>query len=195
MSQTQNFATPYVAPPPTMFKDSFDGMPFWQSTLESKLQQLLAQVTTMTTLSLINEGVTSPDTFPVMFLAAAMSMCSEGDMPDCGNKVALAAEYSALAQAAYANVPASQWNAATFTDGGTTTVAPAPPPPPAGSLFGVPVGDGRLNLGALAISEINGGALFNGAIAVNPADGKTYSLTFAQGLAGMGLSGFWTPQA
>ena len=179
-----------------MFLDNFGGMPFWQSNLESKLQQLLAQVTTMTTLSLVNEGITGPNAFPVMFLAAAQSLCEEGNLPDCPNSAALAAKYAAMAQAAYANVPASQWNPATFTATGSAPQTPsAPPAPPSTNLFGVPVGDGRLNLGQFAVSEITAGTLLNGAIAVNPADGKTYALTFAIGLAGMGISGFWTPQA
>jgi hypothetical protein len=165
-------------------------------TLETKLQEWLAEVTHMSTLALINSGVSSPSQLPAVAIAVAQSVCAEGNPPDCAQSGLLANLYGTMAELAFAQVPASQWNAATYTDTSDTPdvpTAPTQPIPLATTLFGVPVGDGRLNLSSLAIKEISAGTLPNGATAINPADGKSYALSYALTMAGMGIGGFWTP--
>ena len=195
-----NFAVPYNAPPPgptnTYAAPAFGGATQTQYNLEGFLQQLLAQYTHMTTLMLINSGITDPTQFPANFLEVAESICAEGSPPDAGNKELLAQLYGTKAELAYAQVPASQWNRATFTDyaSGPDVVAPGPPSPITG-IFGSPVGDGRLNLTNLTIGQINSGALKQGSVVANPADGKSYTLTYALVMAGMGMGGYWTPVA
>ena len=191
-----NFPVPYTAPPPVTYNATFGGFTQAQPTLETKLQEWLAQVTHMSTLALINSGISSPAQLPAVAIAVAQSVCAEGTPPDCPQSGLLANLYGTMAELAYAQVPASQWNPATYTDTSDTPdapVTPAPAPPVSTSLFGIPVGDGRLNLSTLAVQEITSGTLVNGATAINPADGKTYIMSEAVNLIGMTITGFWTP--
>ena len=185
---TQNFATPYTAPTPVTFPAVFGGFTWQQPTCETKLQEWLAEVTHETTLSLMNSGIADPSQFPAVALAVAQSVCSEGAPPDCAQSAALAAEYGAMAQDAFQDVPASQWNKATFTDVGTPdkVVSSAPA---VFTLFGNSTGDGDYALGNLAIDQLTAGTLRSGATAVNPADNKTYTLVAAKEL--MGWGGYW----
>ena len=188
---SQNFATPYNAPVPVTYPAVFGGFTWGQPSVEDKLQEWLAEVTHMTTLSLIGSGITDPSQFPAVALAVAQSVCAEGAAPDCSQSTVLAAKYGAMAQQAYANVPASQWNPASFVDTSDTPDTPPPtPPPPAMSLFGTSTGDGDYSISGLALSELSAGTLKSGATAVNPADGKTYTLVAAQEL--MGWGGYWS---
>jgi hypothetical protein len=193
-----NFAVPYNPPVPgPQYQATFGGITQNQPTLEGHLQQWLGQITHMTTLFLMNMGMTSPADFPAQALAVAESVCAEGSPPDCANSAMLAQLYGTMAELAYAQVPASQWNRNTFTATSSTPDVPVAvgPPSPITGIFGVAVGDGRLNLTNLTINQINSGALAQGAVVVNPADGKSYALTYALAMAGMGMDGFWTPVA
>jgi len=132
-----NFAT-YVPAGPA----NFATMPFGNSstttfTLDSYLQARVASITGESTLSLMNEGIRGPGDLPATIAQLAQQYCTAEGPPDCGNINALVAKYSAIAVAAFANVPASQWNPATFTAYAYSGPQSAPPQgSPAGSGSG-----------------------------------------------------------
>jgi hypothetical protein len=116
----------YQAPPPTFAASSFSGVPTQVATLESYMQQWLQDVTQVSTLTLVSDGIKSPQDFAASAMRAAEGYATTENPPDSVNMNALVAQYAGMAQAAYANVPASQWNPATFTDYAL---------PPAGSTY------------------------------------------------------------
>lgn len=193
VSAPSNTPAPYNAPPPQFFSGQFAGVAIQQATLESFLQQWLAQVTHVSTLTLMNEGVTGPQMFPAIAWQVTLSVCNEGNPPDCANMVSLANRYGALAQAAYANVPATQWNASTYS--ANAIVPPAPPPGPAIQPPANPVGVCYLDAVAVQIKcygapGLNPASVSDGSQVVS--NGKFYIAHVSQAL--MGPSVYFTPQ-
>lgn len=139
--QPSNTAT-YIPAGPA----NFATMPFGNSTtttftLDSYLQQRVAGITGESTLALVNEGIRGPGDLPGLVAALAQQYCAAENPPDCGNISAIVAKYSAMLLAAFANVPASQWNPATFT---------------AYAYNGSPAGSGSSGAGAGAGSSPSG---------------------------------------
>ncbi len=116
----------YQAPPTTFVQSSFGGIPTQVGTLQSYLQQWLQDMTVVSTVSLVAQGITGPQDFAASALRAAQGYCAAENPPDSSDMNSLVAQYAEMAQAAYANVPASQWNPATYTDYAL---------PPAGSTY------------------------------------------------------------
>jgi hypothetical protein len=135
-SQPSNSAT-YIPAGPA----NFATMPFGNSTtttftLESYLQQRVASLTGVSTLSLANEGI-NPSNIPAWLAESAQQYCQAESPPDCGNISSLVAKYAAQAVAAFANVPASQWNPDTYTPyaySGPQNNPPQGSPSPTGGL-------------------------------------------------------------
>ncbi len=118
----------------------FATMPFGTSTtttftLDSYLAQRVGSITGVAVDSLVNEGIHLND-LPGLIAADAQQYCAAEHPPDCGDASALVAKYTQIVMAAFAHVPASQWDPATYTpyaySSPTALNPPAPqaPPPP-----------------------------------------------------------------
>lgn len=110
-----NTATYIPAGPANFATMQFGNSTTTTFTLDSYLQARVASITGEPIDALVNEGIRGPGDIPGLIAQLAQQYCTAEGPPDCGNISALVAKYSAIAQAAYANVPASQWNPATFT--------------------------------------------------------------------------------
>jgi len=113
---------------PTYSTQQFGNSTTTTFTLASYMAQMVSQFTAQSPLSLQNQGIT-PATAAAQLMALAQQYCTAEGPSDCGQINAIVAAAAAQVAAAYAGVPASQWNPATFTDyagdGGAPAQAPA----------------------------------------------------------------------
>lgn len=83
-------------------------------TLQSYMDQKVQEFTAESPLSLQNQGIT-PSTAAGQLMQLAQQYCAVEGPPDCGQINSIVAAAAAQVAGAYANIPASQWNPATFT--------------------------------------------------------------------------------
>jgi len=97
----------------------FATMPFGNSTtttftLASFMAEQVQAFTGQSALSLQNQGIT-PSTAAAQLMALAQGYCATENPPDCAQIGAIVSAAAAQVAAAFAGIPASQWNPATFT--------------------------------------------------------------------------------
>lgn len=112
--QPSNSATYIPAGPANFATMQFGNSTTTTFTLDSYLAQRVASITGVSVLSLANEGI-NPGNVAALIAADAQQYCDAEGPPDCGQIGSLVAKYAAMAVGAFKNVPASQWNPATFT--------------------------------------------------------------------------------
>jgi hypothetical protein len=129
-----NSGTFIPAAPPTYSTQQFGNSTTTTFTLASYIAQKVQEITGQSTLSLQNQGIT-PASLGATLMSLAQQYCTAEGPSDCGQIGSIVAAATAQLQAAFANVPASQWNPATFTDYAYSAPASAPayqaPQPPA----------------------------------------------------------------
>ena len=109
-----NTPTFLLSAPPTYSTQQFGSSTTTTYTLASYMAEQLQFYTGQSPLSLANQGIT-PQTMAAKLMELAQQFCAAEGPSDCGQINQIVAAAVAAAQAAFQNVPASQWNPATFT--------------------------------------------------------------------------------
>lgn len=188
-----------AAQPPAGYASvNISGMATTIPTLETALKNWTDTVEHTSILSLVNEGLVTPNAVAGEALATANVFCAEaqGLAPGCADVQGVAAPFIAELKLVFSIVPASQWDPQKFSANlpvyaaAYVSAAVAAPPPPAKPMVGACYSVGASTPICYAAPGITLAQVQDGNI-VNDAAGKRYVAHITQGLIGPSL--WFTP--